>query len=170
MHLVWIIRGFFKINHGNTHHSDTYMYTHYILASRWLTIYLLCYFRIILNWFRDCKRPDRDRLILSVKIDYFVEIHEKITIEELINNTVIHTCIRITYWRRDDWPFIYFVIFVSMDEKTECRSLYFLVSNYLHSNRGNYTYAYHIVLKRHLDANMICVCVITTITMQIIRY
>ena len=42
--------------------------------------------------------------------------------------TVIHTCIRITYWRRDDWPFIYFVIFVSMDEKIECRSLYFLVS------------------------------------------
>jgi hypothetical protein len=39
---------------------------------------------------------------------------------------VIH--IRITYWRRDDGPFIYFVIFVSMDEKTECRSLYFLVS------------------------------------------
>jgi hypothetical protein len=25
-------------------------------------------------------------------------------------------------------PFIYFVIFVSMDEKIECRSLYFLVS------------------------------------------
>jgi hypothetical protein len=39
---------------------------------------------------------------------------------------VIH--IHITYWRRDDGPFIYFVIFVSMDEKTECRSLYFLVS------------------------------------------
>jgi hypothetical protein len=28
MDLVWIIRGFFLINHGNTHHSDTY--THYI--------------------------------------------------------------------------------------------------------------------------------------------
>jgi len=41
--LVWIIRGLFKINHGNTHHSDTY--TYYILALRWLTIYLLCYFR-----------------------------------------------------------------------------------------------------------------------------
>jgi hypothetical protein len=40
--------------------------------------------------------------------------------------TVIH--VRITYWRRDDGPFIYFVIFVSMDEKTECRILYFLVS------------------------------------------
>jgi hypothetical protein len=26
--LVWIIRGFFLINHDNTHHSDTYM--HYI--------------------------------------------------------------------------------------------------------------------------------------------
>ena len=58
---VCIIRGFFKIDHGNsTHHSDTY--TYYILASRWMTIYL---------------------------------------------------------------PF---VIFVSMDEKTECRCLYFLVS------------------------------------------
>ena len=53
--LVWIIRGFFLINHGNTH-------------------------RIFIDW------------------------------------------------RRDDWPFIYFVIFVSMDEKIECRSLYFLVS------------------------------------------
>ena len=31
-------------------------------------------------------------------------------------------------WHRDDWPFIYFVIFVSMDEKIECHSLYFLVS------------------------------------------
>jgi hypothetical protein len=33
------------------------------------------------------KRSDRDgdRLILSVKTDYFVEIHAKITIEELIN-------------------------------------------------------------------------------------
>ena len=40
--LVWIIRGFFLINRGNTHHSDTY--AHYILASRWLTIYILCYF------------------------------------------------------------------------------------------------------------------------------
>ena len=31
--LVWIIRGFYLIKHGNTHHSDTY--THYIiLASR----------------------------------------------------------------------------------------------------------------------------------------
>ena len=53
--LVWIIRGFFKINDGNAHHI-------------------------------------------------FID------------------------WRRDDWPFIYFVIFVSMDEKIECRSLYFLVS------------------------------------------
>jgi hypothetical protein len=51
--LVWIIRGLFLINHGNTHHI-------------------------------------------------FID------------------------WRRDDWPFIYFVIFVSMDEKIECRSLYFL--------------------------------------------
>jgi hypothetical protein len=44
--------------------------------------------------------------------------------------------------------FIYFVIFVSMDEKIECRSLYFLVSILrgiiFYSNRGNYTYAYHI--------------------------
>ena len=62
-------------------------------------------FSYILNWFRDCKRPDRDRLILSVKTDYFVKIHEKITI---------------------------------------------------------------CILKRHLDANMICVCVITTITIKII--
>ena len=82
---VCIIRGLFLIDHGNsTHHSDTY--THYILASRWLTIYL---------------------------------------------------------------PF---VIFVSMDEKTECRCLYFLVSILMgiifYSNRGNYTYAYfkmHII-------------------------
>ena len=82
---VCIIRGFFKIDHGNsTHHSDTY--TYYILASRWMTIYL---------------------------------------------------------------PF---VIFVSMDEKTECRCLYFLVSILrgiiVYSNRGNYTYAYfkmHII-------------------------
>jgi hypothetical protein len=44
----------------------------------------------------------------------------------VIHITVIH--IRITYWRRDDGPFIYLVIFVSMDEKTECRSLSFLVS------------------------------------------
>jgi hypothetical protein len=29
---------------------------------------------------------DRDSLILSVRTDYFVEIHEKITIEELINH------------------------------------------------------------------------------------
>ena len=40
------------------------------------------------GYIRDCKRPDRvrDRLILSVKTDYFVEIHEKITIGELINH------------------------------------------------------------------------------------
>jgi hypothetical protein len=37
-------------------------------------------------YIRDCKRIERDRLILSVKTDYFVEIHEKITIEELINH------------------------------------------------------------------------------------
>ena len=37
-------------------------------------------------YIRDCKRIERDRLILSVKSDYFVEIHEKITIEELINH------------------------------------------------------------------------------------
>ena len=30
-------------------------------------------------YIRDCKRIERDRLILSVKSDYFVEIHEKIT-------------------------------------------------------------------------------------------
>jgi hypothetical protein len=29
---------------------------------------------------------DRDSLILSIRTDYFVEIHEKITIEELINH------------------------------------------------------------------------------------
>ena len=40
----------------------------------------------IFGYIRDCKRPDQDRLILSVKTDYFVEIHEKITIEELINH------------------------------------------------------------------------------------
>ena len=40
------------------------------------------------GYIRDCKRPDRvrDRLILSVKTDYFVEINEKITIGELINH------------------------------------------------------------------------------------
>ena len=40
-------------------------------------------------------------------------------------------CVYITYSLigvEMDWPFIYFVIFVSMDEKTECRSLYFVVS------------------------------------------
>ena len=30
-------------------------------------------------YIRDRKRPDQDRLILSVKTYYFVEIHEKIT-------------------------------------------------------------------------------------------
>jgi hypothetical protein len=49
-------------------------------------------------------------------------------IRQTENRQFIHICI--TYWRRDDWPFIYFVIFLSMDEKTECRSLYFLVSNW----------------------------------------
>ena len=47
----------------------------------------------------------------------------------IVHITVIH--IRITYWRRDDGQFIYFVIFVSMDEKTECRCLYFLVYRFL---------------------------------------
>jgi hypothetical protein len=45
-------------------------------------------FHIILNWFCDCKLPDRDRLILSVKTDYFVEIHEKITIAN--KSLIIH--------------------------------------------------------------------------------
>jgi hypothetical protein len=47
----------------------------------------------------------------------------------------------------DDWPFIYFVIFVSMDEKIECRSLYFLVSilrGIIFIVSDNYTYTYHI--------------------------
>ena len=78
--LVWIVRGFFKTNHGNTHHR---------------------YDNVI-------HKRNEGYVIVSIHI------------------TVIH--IRITYWRRNDWPFIYFLIFVSMDEKIECRSLYFLVS------------------------------------------
>jgi hypothetical protein len=34
----------------------------------------------------ETHRKDNDSLILSVRTDYFVEIHEKITIEELINH------------------------------------------------------------------------------------
>ena len=32
MDLVWIIRGFFLINHGNTHHSDTYTHTYSLIG------------------------------------------------------------------------------------------------------------------------------------------
>ena len=46
----------------------------------------------ILMYIRDCKRPDRDRdrLILSVKTYYFVEIHEKNSDRGANKSLIIH--------------------------------------------------------------------------------
>ena len=48
----------------------------------------LWYFRYIVSIFLTTQAPvpDQDRLIFSVKTDYYVEIHEKIMIEGLINH------------------------------------------------------------------------------------